>query len=488
MAILVVGKMSDTEFEDCPVGTVVSGRSDSVVPPQPFSCPTLFAGTTVVSSASQFASSMAGASGSGMGGGASSENLDHNVDEERDLLNTCQLIVKLVESCNHRLPSFNSRCRVIVEDMNKHVMSVLEGYKTPSRDVDSSDLSEDEQRTTKLCQQEKIDKGSRVQQHVKHDVSANSTVTMDQLTDILSKFDRRTVPKPEPYNMSAGQDFEDFLALFEEYCSNSYCGSSRLWIGELGRLLDGDISVAFQALRSPSDNYEVIKGKLVQWHFDNKDLHIRERRGNFCEAVKVAGESTRLYAARLEKMFRLAYPRKRVELSKTLKEKFYQTVPAPLQQQISTMRNIGISMHKTDIPWSTILVLATAYDSEHCASPNSNSAVPVFIGAVSASHSVMDAVTQCGEINTLNGSGEHSFGRSGRDVMRDTQSQRQQRRSGSSSRNLTCFYCKKKGHIKEECRKLKGLCLACGAPDHKISQCPSRAALMQSVQNNNPLN
>ena len=42
------------------------------------------------------------------------------------------------------------------------------------------------------------------------------------------------------------------------------------------------------------------------------------------------------------------------------------------------------------------------------------------------------------------------------------------------SRNVTCNYCKKRGHIKRNCWKLNGWCLVCGSDRHKIADCDLR--------------
>ena len=406
-------------------------------------------------------------------------------DQEKDLAGTCAIIVKMIRTCNWQLPSLGDQARSIVKKMNFEVMSIIKGHM--KLDVgyqgdESSDNSDDEP-PARVKSRMRQSGTSMVAEERKlfnniSNTSGSSTVSVEQLTDILSKFDRRTVPRPEPYDMASGHNFIDFLELFEEYCTNSYCGSSRLWVGELGRLLDGDMAVAFNALRSPSDSYEDIKAKLCQWHSESGDLRIKERKKNFSEAMRHSSETTRLYAARLEKLFKLAYPRKNIDSSRTLRDKFCKTVPSALQQQISMMRNVGLSMQKSDISWPTIIVLAGAFDRENCASVYEGGSSSVFVGAVSSRISVSDAMTQ---YDTRGSSTwpTNQTERTSRPTSRGPSSERGGSRNAASSRNKTCFYCKKVGHIKEECRRLKGLCLGCGSPDHIISNCPSREVLLQ---------
>lgn len=402
------------------------------------------------------------------------------LNEEEDLAGTCAVIVKMVDTCNWQMPFLSIAARSIVEDMNLRVMSIIKGRRrTDFQGDDSSDNSDDEPpvRIKPEIRKPNVSVNSDRRKPVNHNISGHSAVSVDQLADILSRFDKRTVPKPEPFDIASGHNFVDFLALFEEYCTNSFCGSSKLWVGELGRLLNGDMAVAFNALRSPSDSYEDIKTKLCKWHSESGDLRVKERKRVFSEATRNAGETTRLYAARLERLFKLAYPRKNVDSSSTLRDKFFKTVPPTLQQQISMMRNVGLSMQQSNITWSTVIVLAGAFDKEH-STPVYDVGSSVFVGAVASRSSVADAVTQYdGQGNA--GLYVDQTERLPRSMGRQDQSGHNRNRR-SASRNKVCFHCKKVGHIKEECWRFNGLCLACGSADHVISKCPSREKLLQS--------
>ena len=76
-----------------------------------------------------------------------------------------------------------------------------------------------------------------------------------------------------------------------------------------------------------------------------------------------SGESLRLFAARLERSFSLAYPSKCSELSLTLQRKFLESVPRNFKRQVtSTATTLRLQNLKLD--WNGILALASAHDAE----------------------------------------------------------------------------------------------------------------------------
>ena len=198
-------------------------------------------------------------------------------------------------------------------------------------------------------------------------VSSSGLLSTADLLQALPRLDNRCVPNPEAFDSQSGQSFQQFLLAFEEYPQHNFRRSSALWIGELGRLLTGDMNAAFQALKVPGDSYRSLTKKLLKWRTDTKEVLESKTKYRFTKAKIQAGESLRLYAARLEKAFRLAYPSRRVEFSKTLRQKYFDTAPNAFRKQLQTARTINLTMNKSEISWSTILTLASQNDvgAEH---------------------------------------------------------------------------------------------------------------------------
>lgn len=273
-----------------------------------------------------------------------------------------------------------------------------------------------------------------------------STGNESAILDALQRLDNRTVPKPEEFDADSGQSFETFISLFEEYCKYNYRGSSSLWIGEFGRLLKGDIKLAFDALKIPGDNYDAVKHKLVKWMADRREQIEVDTKRKFTTAKINVGESPSLYAARLEKKFRLAYPRREVETSRKLIQKYLDTVPDDFRNQLLAAKAMMRSMSQQDLTWSTVLFHACQYEmnSKRKLQPD-------------------PALTYVGDVH-VDTSGIHTYSSRWPIVPGPT----------ALDSRTRCTHCQKEGHSRANCRKLLNQCYYCGSSDHRISSCPDR--------------
>ena len=132
------------------------------------------------------------------------------------------------------------------------------------------------------------------------------------------------------------------------------------------------------------------------------------------------------------------------------------------------MRNVGLALHKSDITWENIVILAGLFDRKDLINPCSCSDC---FGRASSSFSPTDAVPGKGGNNANQQSGvRHGQGES---VLGSSHTTQRHRSGASASPVKTCIYCGRVGHVKSECRRLNRLCYGCGSSDHLIGQCPS---------------
>lgn len=323
---------------------------------------------------------------------------------------------------------------------------------------------------------------------------AGHPVSTASLMQVLQRLDNRVIPKPEKFDVDSGQSFEQFFITFESYASETFRGDSSLWVGELGRFLVGEIHSAYNALRVSGDSYSVLRKKLLRWNTDCKEVRDKILKSRFSKARKLPDESFRLYAARLEKAFRLAYPMRGIEKSKALRQKYFDTVPRSFQRQLKTARSIALTMGSSDMTWSNILALASRQDAEEELSAGSGESKekPMnWSAAVGLSKSRESKTgqseyqdgewTACCHSASLTGSGmskphptpagnSHSYYPTHESSYLNEPAPSYQ----IQNEQRTCSYCHCVGHLRGDCRRFLNLCLLCGSPDHRISGCTRR--------------
>lgn len=303
------------------------------------------------------------------------------------------------------------------------------------------------------------------------------------------KLDMRTVPAPEPYDRSSGQSFSSFLRLFEDYCQHSFKGSESLWVAELGRYLAGDMYQAYISHKSPDDSYLEVKTKLLKWYSESKSRREAGSKARFSRASMGGDESVRLYAARLENLFRRAFPGGKVESSKTLLDKFLKSIPRKYRKQVKSALAWAESFGGRSMGWSQVLKLVGGLEEALASDKSSDeeeshwkvmrsSVRPISVGRREAS--TQYSLTE-GDVSVPN---SHS---NQRPVL-------SRERSGSSfhpvgfgerERQLAtvCHFCGKLGHMQRDCRRKYGLCLVCGSRDHQVMACPRRLLERQNDYN-----
>ena len=328
------------------------------------------------------------------------------------------------------------------------------------------------------------------------------------LAALCDRFDNRKVPDLDMYDMSAGEYLSDYLVRFERYCKENIRGGSVFWISELEKHLDGKTLEAFLSLKDRKDTYKTLKTKMVQWDADTKYQRKRKAKTKFAKMKLKEDEDLYIYSNRVEKQFKLAFPKHNVEKSSTLRDLFFQTVPKSfrriLESQMLTSEIAGKVMK-----WSAIQKIARLKDvkglsRKSVSSDESDKEIVI-------NYQQQDSQRGYQQPNDRNRGNFHAkpnyskfhqnSSYDSRYVNRKEEFQPQHNRYKNSNQEfrrhdnsyrpnhfergkniinfdtnnapiiLSCNYCKKMGHTFENCRRRNNLCFTCAKPGHMSKDC-----------------
>lgn len=326
---------------------------------------------------------------------------------------------------------------------------------------------------------------------------------LDRWTEMLEKLDSRKVPEIRKFDETLGQSLRIYLEEFETYCRNTFKGNVNLWKDELEKHLQGKTLQVCKSLHDINDTYESLKEKLCTWYEETKDMRKEKSKMTFGRARCENGESMYLYSTRLEKLFKQAYPAKKITTSQTLRDKFVRSVPKRFRQII----NGQIMTHKlrdSTITWKEIQKCARHFDLEEEKDNESDVIGDDMVVSVGQRKKSRDAVTQC-ESNSYAFAASryvpprHSSYRHNREVPapRDHRIQIENQRRQSCARSpwyadlqqhpsrsgdMSCDYCGRMGHGYSQCRFRLGQCLLCGDGNHFIRDCPKNLRSRNTTQ------
>ena len=292
----------------------------------------------------------------------------------------------------------------------------------------------------------------------------------------LNKLDSRQVPRPEAYDDTCGQSFEQFLGNFEEYCRQNFKGSPNLWVGELAPLLSGHMRRAYETLKVPGDTYPILRNKLQRWQFQNKDTIEQDTRDRFNHAGMLDDESCRLYAGRLEKLYRLAFPQKasKIENSRSLQRKIIDTVPEEFSKQLKTARALNKGLRGTDLSWSEVLALASQFDADQKLYQPRDKEREVWVTYQPTASLEPTQIWKAEKSKSSEGAVQQTPGENPEfKVQPSAANSRAQQFLERETRR--CYHCDKIGHLRSNCYRLLNQCLKCGSDEHRIADCPDRA-------------
>lgn len=130
-----------------------------------------------------------------------------------------------------------------------------------------------------------------------------------QLNAVLkSAIDNRRASAFSKYNENTNMTLSAYFLKFEVHCEKTFKGDKNSWIAELENHLQGKTLEAFHSYYDENDDYDDIRAALLDWYDDVKVSRIERNMTFFKKAKPSANESMGLYAARLERMYKLAFP------------------------------------------------------------------------------------------------------------------------------------------------------------------------------------
>ena len=291
---------------------------------------------------------------------------------------------------------------------------------------------------------------------------ANTSVTIDDLVHALGRLDNKPSPPPEIFDTGSGQSFQNFLKDFEEFADRKFGGQRGKWGTELRQFLKGEPLAAFEALRIPGEDYDSLKDKLTDWLASSQDKLEHDAKRRFSEARREGDERVRLFAARLEKLFRLAYPRRSTDANKTLREKFVDTAPGRFREQLLTAQAITQATNGSELSWPQMVSMASQYDAKD----------------FSRIRAADDSARRCEEVNIAAVSGRQEHPGFSRRWQASNTRANHSAGPGHKWEDLVCSYCDRTGHEREDCRRRRGLCFVCGSERHRVATCPERRSGM----------
>ena len=283
----------------------------------------------------------------------------------------------------------------------------------------------------------------------------------------LSQFDTRQVPSFGEFEEDSGEKLTAYLRKFESYCENNFKGDRDTWIPELQKRLTGNCLQAFRSLRNNNDSYDVAKEKLCNWYSDLKDIRKEKYKQEFRKAKCPKEESMFLFSSRLSSLFRLAYPSRRIDNSRTLREKYVNAVPSDFRKILES-RIMSQAVRGKTMSWTKIQSYARLYDLERQRGNNRDNADQPDQHTMNYAGSLKktDASTQCERQQKQSLIFPRDDAASPRKPW-----YRELKRDPVRS-DAECFHCGRLGHMAKDCRLRNGQCFRCGSPEHFMSRCP----------------
>ena len=208
-----------------------------------------------------------------------------------------------------------------------------------------------------------------------------------------------------------------------------------------------------------------MKRHLENWYAGIKERLCYSRRGQYKEAKLQNGEGYRIFATRLENLFRMAYPHRKVD-GKDLCRQLINALPRSsgetLERDLALLRT-ATGRQNT---WKDVLKLLEVQDesvrrSGHGRERRNFKGPQELAGATGSPYLNMN-VKKPQNLERFN------TGKSNTENRAKSASPKFLRSPGQ----IKCNWCKRPGHKYDYCRRRLNQCLRCGSDEHHVARCP----------------
>ena len=290
----------------------------------------------------------------------------------------------------------------------------------------------------------------------------------------------RQAPRMQSCDESSGIDLKYYLEEFEVYCRQNFNGLPRFWKGELESKLSGETLQAYHTFNSVEDSWETLVKKLSKWYSEQKVARRSKFIEKFDELQHAKRESLFMLATRIEKTFKVAYPDKSVDSSKTLRNKFISCMPSHYRHMFESYV-VNRKMKNKRVQWESLKKMARVYEAEKHDKDKK---------AKEKEKEKEEIVISVGSSDRFRSHERKPYHQERRYPSRDSSRNRvsfrlpaqrpQKKENGNRQRSssfsprkssLTCYHCRRPGHVIADCRVKHNLCFSCGGSDHLIRDC-----------------
>lgn len=394
-----------------------------------------------------------------------SDDIPENTRERLlKLRRLCDDRIEGMDQSRHALPSFNREQGAIPKRRNPR-SSRLDGEvpNISNHRGASAELSSDSSSDSEGDKPGRLPPKTERRSSECSSYSESNYVQRGELIDAfraMMELGGRRAPTIAPYEEDSGVNLRQYLEEFELHCRENVRGNQKFWIGELQSKLSGETLRAYKSIQRKGDTWEAFVDRLVNWYETDSIARKNRFRKVFQSVTRESGEGLFLLATRLEKLFRVAYPNKAANSSKTLMDKFVAIVPEEIATIIKSKR-VSKRSKNSVLTWEKMLGLIRACDAEPRQSKDSE--IVINVGTGNPIHS--DRTPRYREKNVVSELGENS------PVARAHGSPSPQDLQNQGNK---CHYCGKTGHFIGQCRLKNRECFACGSRTHFIADCQSR--------------